>query len=308
MDSLFKTLLSASTQTIESFSLKLAQKFNLAQKDILDVWNENVPEKELKINNVSKVAKPVVEAVVSKNVCAHVFLKGAKEGQHCSSKPVADSIYCKTHKTQMEKKGNPKEKVQKPKAKKQGETEEKKSQFVDKTIVSKVDTQAEVIKKLKAPDAKITPIRKNQYGNYENMETRLVFNPISHKVIGKQLENGNVAQLTLTDLELCKQKNFSYEAPVNIENDKKEEKKECVKEEKKEPVKVEVKSEKKEEVKTVVKKEELKAVVKKEETAKDGKKEELKTAVSRLVAQESLDDNEEPEEEDEDEEVDETSV
>ena len=61
-------------------------------------------------------------------------------------------------------------------------------------------------------------ISKNKYGYYEHSETRFVFNKTDKVVIGKQLDGGDIAELTFTDIEKCNQFNFEYVLPDNLQD------------------------------------------------------------------------------------------
>lgn len=60
-------------------------------------------------------------------------------------------------------------------------------------------------------------IRRNAFGNHEHMETKFVFDPKTKKVIGKQLDDGNVSVLTKADLEICHMHKFEYEIPEMLD-------------------------------------------------------------------------------------------
>ena len=59
-------------------------------------------------------------------------------------------------------------------------------------------------------------IKKNQYGNYEHPETKLIFNKETKQVIGKQKDNGDIGDLTDEDIQKCDQFKFSYVIPEKI--------------------------------------------------------------------------------------------
>ena len=60
-------------------------------------------------------------------------------------------------------------------------------------------------------------IRRNDNGDYMHVPTKLVFHKETKQVVGKY-EDGKEGfkQLTLEDVETCKQYNFSYELPENL--------------------------------------------------------------------------------------------
>ena len=62
-------------------------------------------------------------------------------------------------------------------------------------------------------------ISKNKHGFYEHSDTKLVFNKVDKVVIGKQLETGEIAELTLADIDTCNKHNFEYSLPENLHED-----------------------------------------------------------------------------------------
>jgi hypothetical protein len=67
-----------------------------------------------------------------------------------------------------------------------------------------------IIKKQETPQ-----IRKNSHGNFEHLETGIVFN--SEKMaIGKQMDDGVVEPLTTELIEVCKKYKFAFKVPDNL--------------------------------------------------------------------------------------------
>lgn len=62
-------------------------------------------------------------------------------------------------------------------------------------------------------------ISKNKHGYYEHCETKFVFNKVDKVVIGKQLDTGEIAELTMGDIDVCNQYNFEYTLPENLHED-----------------------------------------------------------------------------------------
>lgn len=87
------------------------------------------------------------------------------------------------------------------------------SSTVSKTLPKKTE-ESSVIKNVKASVSDIA-IRKNKYGNFEHMQTGLVFNT-DKMVYGKQNEDGSVTPLKPEDIELCKKYKFNYKLPENL--------------------------------------------------------------------------------------------
>ena len=59
-------------------------------------------------------------------------------------------------------------------------------------------------------------IKKNMYGNFEHLDSGMVFCTITSKVIGKQQNTGIISQLSKIDIEICKQFGFEFDLPTNL--------------------------------------------------------------------------------------------
>ena len=94
---------------------------------------------------------------------------------------------------------------------------EKKENNNSKKVVSKVSSTP-VATKLTS-NIKPAAIRMNQYGNYEHAETSLIFDKKTKNVIGKQCD-GEIKELTVEDIDICKQMKFDYVIPNNLDNNK----------------------------------------------------------------------------------------
>ena len=67
-------------------------------------------------------------------------------------------------------------------------------------------------------------IKKNEHGNYEHPETKLVFNREEKTVVGTQKDDGTIADLTQEDIETCNQFKFTYRMPEKIKTNNEVEK------------------------------------------------------------------------------------
>jgi len=68
-----------------------------------------------------------------------------------------------------------------------------------------------------SPSSSPVYIYKNQYNHYCHDESQLVFDPISKRVIGVQLEDGNIKSLTREHIERCQTYKFKYNLPETME-------------------------------------------------------------------------------------------
>jgi hypothetical protein len=74
--------------------------------------------------------------------------------------------------------------------------------------------ESPVVKAAKASIGELA-IRRNKHGNFEHMQTGLVFNT-EKQVYGKQLDSGEVKALTSEDIETCKKYKFPFKLPDNL--------------------------------------------------------------------------------------------
>jgi hypothetical protein len=63
----------------------------------------------------------------------------------------------------------------------------------------------------------ILRICKNKFGNYCHEESKLVFDINTKRVIGLQLENGNVRPINRSDIEICQKYKFQYSMPQSLD-------------------------------------------------------------------------------------------
>jgi hypothetical protein len=74
---------------------------------------------------------------------------------------------------------------------------------------------SKIVEKLRGPISKLA-VRKNAQGFYVHHETNLVFDPSSHKAIGKWKDD-QVKWLTKQDVETCIKLGVLYELPENLD-------------------------------------------------------------------------------------------
>jgi len=91
-----------------------------------------------------------------------------------------------------------------------------------KPSMSEADKQKQdvqtVQKLVKVEPERRFALRKNAFGHYEHKETCFVFDPQTKEVFGKQVQD-KVKQLTVSDIELCKQFGFKFQMPEKFEDD-----------------------------------------------------------------------------------------
>lgn len=66
----------------------------------------------------------------------------------------------------------------------------------------------------------VVEIKRNKWNNYVHTDSNLVFNNTSQKVIGKQNSDGSILELTIDDINICKQLGFKFILPENLDSSK----------------------------------------------------------------------------------------
>ena len=65
-------------------------------------------------------------------------------------------------------------------------------------------------------------IRRNSHGNLEHLETHLIFDEDTKKVIGMQIDDGSVKKISKDEIDICNKYNFDYDLPSNLNSDSEE--------------------------------------------------------------------------------------
>ena len=181
---------------IEQISLK----YNISYDELLYLWNGNV-EKDNNLDNIKKDKKEEDGGDVKKeeyNIDPEKILKASKaelvamckkQGKKCSG--TKNELISRL--------------VSKPVVKKTKKTKKKKKELKTPPVIKKINASIPAIQ-----------IRKNKFGNYEHVDTGLIFNKHTKKVIGKQHSDGQIVELSHSDIDLCNKYKFSYNLPENL--------------------------------------------------------------------------------------------
>lgn len=215
MESLSKALYTVVSNSVDEFAQILSTKYEMPKEEIIELWNEKVSS-ELKVTpKVTKKAtatrtrsKPVTnDNSESTANCTYVFKKGQHNGNQCTAKVCSESTsFCRKHKDQEGKSS------EKPVS-----TNTKKSTGSTKVkATEQKERETPAVKKLGEASSKGMTLRKNKFDNYEHSETKFIFDKTTKEVIGRQLDDGTVAELTVEDIEACKKHSFKYRMPATL--------------------------------------------------------------------------------------------
>ncbi len=224
MDQLQKSLNTCVKLAIDQYIERLVSDLNVDKEKALAVWNSSAGE-DLKVIDAPKKAAPAKKAASSAAApakrakkedgdvkkCQYVYVKGDKEGESCSAKVSDESetgCFCKKH-LAHEKKGDEK----KSSGGKKTTAAPKKA--VGKKKAEAKEAEADAVSNLKET-APVFSVKMNKWRNYEHEGTGLLFDRKTEEVYGRQKSDGTVVQLTLDDIETCKNLGFKFRLPERL--------------------------------------------------------------------------------------------
>jgi len=206
---------------IRSFVDLLAEKYELDKKEIYSLWGTTkVASKSSKNTGLTADTEDISPERLLKSTKNELSALCKAKGLKCSGKKedlisrlLGKEVAVEKKPRKSKKKA---EEEEDPQSEEDVEPEEKKPSRAK--VVSKSKTsQPAVLKKLISDTSTSFLIRKNEFGNPQHAETRLVFDPKTKKVIGKQEDDGTVADLTDEDIEECKKYKFQWVTPKSLE-------------------------------------------------------------------------------------------
>ena len=190
--SLNRTLVEAMENVVHTFIQRTAEKYSLDAGTLLADWEGTEAPK--KSDPVTKVTSDVDETRLLK--CKKADLQAL-----CKAKGLKTSGTKAQLISALQGNGSPQKSAAKPVPAKK----------------AKGSAAKPVAKKFAASTAQT--VRRNQHGNYEHASTSLIFDGGTQKVIGRQVDDGSVADLTEKDIDVCNQYKFDYDLPSNLDAD-----------------------------------------------------------------------------------------
>ena len=164
---------------------------------------------------------------MSSNTCTYVLKKGKNKGDLCGLKSFNNTQLCKKHSVDIiddiEQKSNEEQNIlplekQPKEPKKQKEPKEPKQpkqpkEKKEKKVKSKEEKKEpkEVSEKLNVFNKQKIQAKRNSYNNYVLLNN-LVVHPVNKNIIGRQQED-KVIELSIEDIEYCKEHGFRYLQP-----------------------------------------------------------------------------------------------
>ena len=209
---------------IQTFILKVSDKYKLDKKELNRLWSgtdvaelADVAEKvESKVKKVKKTEEHVESSsssstkVEPSKIDLDVLLK-------CNKAELV--TLCKLHNLKC---SGTKEQLVTILLKKDTISEDDKSVKSPKKTVKTTPKKSpkkpvSIIEKKIISNKPTLPIKRNKHGMFEHTETGLVFNNGSDIALGTQNEDGSIKQLTDNDITNCKQFKFDYILPDNLD-------------------------------------------------------------------------------------------
>lgn len=151
----------------------------------------------------------VLEAKTGK--CVYKFSDKSKTTPNkICDKPCAGK-YCAQHRSTAQAKNDPENNATSDEA----SEEKKRDKPVSKPLKSKTPTKETITDYLIKSRVDTIQFTLNKYGNYEHLDTGLIRDPNTNKVVGKQDEQ-DIKELTVNDIELCKQLGLNFVLPHTL--------------------------------------------------------------------------------------------
>lgn len=140
--------------------------------------------------------------------CTTLMKSGERKNQPCGATVVPGTNSCKRHTTKDASSVAPIAKT--PKTIK--DTREPKVSKKSSALDDDKKPIFDVIEKRRT----LFHIMKNKFENYEHKETGFIFDPKTDEVIGKQHSDGSIIPLSVNDIELCKENNWSFKVSTKL--------------------------------------------------------------------------------------------
>jgi hypothetical protein len=232
--SLRQSFIESIDNTIQNFANLVSEKYGLDKNEVYSLWdsetksNSNVESKKRTIDSVDmddlsperlyKANKTELSAL-----CKSRALKstGKKEElierlleitrKKMNSDPKQTKI---DFKVENKVESNKTESKKESKSESKSESSSKLSSRDFRT--SKKNENVPVIQKV-TNEAENLKIRRSAHNNYVHPPSKLVFDPKTKNVVGKEEDDGTVSELNDEDIENCKKYKFSYNLPTNLD-------------------------------------------------------------------------------------------
>jgi hypothetical protein len=221
-------------ESILNILKKISSRYSIDLKELKNVAFNKEESKEEDIEEL-EISKPATKSSVAKESkksdnkeviqkkCAARKESGKNKGEPCESKVCAESTtgnFCKKHlKLEQVSKIFKPDDLEDTKEKKENSATHRAS---DKSVKTKkeenefINTPKKEVQSLIEKRTKNLTVKKNKWGNYEHTTSKLVLDPVTKRVIGKQSDDGSIYALSTSDIELAKDIGLEYDLPKTI--------------------------------------------------------------------------------------------
>uniref|UniRef100_A0A6C0KPW4 SAP domain-containing protein n=1 Tax=viral metagenome TaxID=1070528 RepID=A0A6C0KPW4_9ZZZZ len=198
----------ATNEVVLQFLKSASVKFNIGENELVALWNGNAV--------VSTIPEQQPSSVPQSTILPSSELTKLGKNEliaHCKSRGLKTT-------------GNKQELIERltggmSASESSGDKEEKKETPKKKSAKSTTPPEDTKIVKQVQSTIQTVQIKKNAFNNFEHVETGLVFDRITQKVLGKQNKNGKIDSLTDADIETCNKYKFKYDIPENLNSNTK---------------------------------------------------------------------------------------
>jgi hypothetical protein len=195
--------------TIKNCATELCSKYKIKSlEDISSILSNHFSNLTQSTTSNSTISN---SSSNSSSGCTTLMKSGERKNQPCGATVVSGTNSCKRHTAKDTSTVAPIAKT--PKTVK--DTKEPKEPKVAKKSSALDDDKKpifDVIEKRRT----LFHIMKNKFENFEHKETGFIFDPKTDEVIGKQHSDGTIIPLSVNDIELCKENNWSFKVSTKL--------------------------------------------------------------------------------------------
>jgi len=202
-----------------AFSKEESKEEDIEELEISKPTSTNSSETKKSDKSVAQASSKCDKKVIDKK-CAARKESGKNKGEPCDSKVSAESTtgnFCKKH-LKLEQVS----KIFKPDDLEDTKENSATHRASDKSVKTKkeenefINTPKKEVQSLIEKRTKNLTVKKNKWGNYEHTTSKLVLDPVTKRVIGKQSDDGSIYALSTSDIELAKDIGLEYDLPKTI--------------------------------------------------------------------------------------------
>lgn len=201
-------------EIIRNFSKCIAEKFKLDGDEVYGLWDTETK------STTKPVKKPSLDSVDTDDISVERLMKATKPELAALCKARCIKASGKKEELierlmEISKKREGSSKAESSKA--ENKAEKKAETKTSRDFRNSKKTTSEVVQKTASSTEEFV-VKRSSFHNYIHPATKLVFDPNTKTVVGKEEDDGTVSELNDEDVENCKKYKFPYKIPENLDS------------------------------------------------------------------------------------------